>query len=121
MSKTRMMLRMRRMALVAATIAGGTAFGNSGCTNTLLSITPCGTVLAGCTAGDWATLIFPYLDLPDFRADPSCTVPAGCGANDIQPAIPGFFDNATGAVQPTNNNQSQGPGGAIGGGGGGGI
>lgn len=107
------------MAFVAATIVGGTAFANGGCMNTLLSITPCGTVLAGCSAGDWATLIYPYLDLPDFRADPSCTVPAGCGVNDIQPAIPGFFDNATGAVQPTVQG-SQGAGGALGGGGGGG-
>ncbi len=119
MKTLRRMMKVRKMALVAATVVGGTAFANGGCLNTLLSITPCGTVLSSCTAGDWANLIFPYLDLPDFRADPACTVPGGCGAGSVQPAIPGFFDNATGVVQPQNNNQSQGPGGALGGGGGG--
>ena len=111
-------MRMRRMAFVAATIVGGTAFANGGCMNTLLGITPCGTVLAGCTAADWANLIYPYLELPDFRADPACTIPSGCGAGSLQPAIPGFIDG-TGVVQPTVQG-SAGAGGALGGGGGGG-
>lgn len=119
MKTLRTMLRMRRMALVAATVVGGTAFANGGCMNTLLSVTPCGTVLAGCTAGDWANLIFPYLDLPDFRADPACTIPGGCGPGSVMPPIPGFFDNSTGVVQPTVQG-SGGAGGALGGGGGGG-
>ena len=102
--------------MLGAVVTGGTVYANSGCTNTILSLTPCGTIIAGCTAGDWANLIYPYLDLPDYQADQSCTIPGACGNNDSQPGIPGFFDNATGAVQPT----VQGSGGAGGGGGGGG-
>lgn len=120
MRTTRTMLRMRRMVLVAATVVGGTAFANSGCMNTLLSVTPCGTVLAGCTAGDWMNLIYPYLDLPDYRADQSCTIPGACGPDSAIPLVPGWFDNSEGAVQPQPS-QSQGAGGALGGGGGGGI
>jgi len=114
---------MRRVAMLSAVVAGGTMYANSGCTNTLLSLTPCGTILAGCTAGDWANLIFPYLDLPDFAADPACTVPGGCGNGSVQPGIPGFFDNGTGVVQPTQQQGGGGGGigGGIGGGGGGGI
>ena len=118
MRTSRVMLRIRKIALLGAVVAGGTVYGNSGCTNTILSLTPCGTILAGCTAGDWANLIFPYLDLPDFKADPSCTVPGGCAGGDALPALPGFFDNSTGVVQPSVQG-SGGAGGAVGGGGGG--
>ena len=117
MRTSRTMLRMRRVALVAATVVGGTAFANSGCTNTLLSLTPCGTIVAGCTAGDWANLIYPYLDLPDFDADPACTIPGACAAGSVQPGIPGFIDGSSGVVQPEES-ESQGAGGALGGGGG---
>ena len=122
MRTLRLVRRMRKMSLVGAVLASGMAFENSGCTNTLLSLTPCGTILAGCTPGDWANLIFPYLDLPDFQADPSCTIPGACGGGDALPNLPGFFDNATGVVQPTvqGSGGAGGGGGGVGGGGGGG-
>jgi hypothetical protein len=100
--------------LAAAVLAGGTMFGN-GCMNALLSITPCGTIvpLTVCTPVDQLNLVFPLLEIPDFRTDPSCTIPFGCGdrgASDLFPTIPGAFGG--GASTP--------PTGGTGGGGGGG-
>jgi len=117
MRRNVMIRRIRRIAMVATMLAGGTVLANGGCMNTLLSISPCGTILAGCTGGDWLNFIFPYLDTPDYNADPSCTIPLACGGNaggtDLFPQVPGF--GGGGSEQPQNNG-----GGGIGGGGGGG-
>jgi hypothetical protein len=81
------------LTFAAATVAGGSVFGN-GCANLAFSITPCGTIvpLTVCTPTDQLNLLFPLLQVPDYRTDPSCTIPFGCGdrgASDLFPTIPG--------------------------------
>lgn len=103
-----------KLALAAAVMGGGLLL-NNGCLNLALSITPCGTIvpLTVCTPVDQLNLIFPYLQIPDFHTDPSCTIPFGCGdqgASDLFPTIPG--GPGGGASDP--------PTGGTGGGGGGG-
>ena len=53
------------------------------------SVNLCGTVLTFCEPVDQLNLMFPYLELPDFDADPSCTIPLGCGDGDILPSLEG--------------------------------
>lgn len=69
-------------------LSGSTVFDN-GCFNAVASINVCGTILTFCTPADQINLLFPYLEVPDFDTDPSCTVPLGCGDGDIyQPPLP---------------------------------
>lgn len=114
MSRTRVYRRI--MVLSATIVAGGTVLQTGPCINTLLSITPCGTVvpLTICTPVDQLNLVFPYLRIPDFRADPSCTIPRGCGDGGVLPPIEG----GPGGDDPDDPRGSEG-GGAGGGGGGG--
>lgn len=95
-------------------LAGGTAF-NNGCFNTLASINVCGTVLTFCTPADQINALFPYLQVPDYRTDPSCTIPLGCGPGDVYTNIPPGFPGGDAPNQPTDAQ-----GGGLGGGGGGG-
>ena len=109
----------RRMVLAAATVAGGGVVLNNGCANFAYSITPCGTVVPTtiCTPTDQANLLFPYLEIPDYSSDPSCSIPRGCAGNDVLPPLPGGpGGNSTGTVQPTTGDSSGGGGGGGGGG-----
>jgi hypothetical protein len=104
---------------VSVLLAGGTVLSN-GCMNTVASINLCGTVFTFCTPGDQLSLFWPYLEIPDYEADPSCTIPMGCGGqpstgSDLFPAIPG----APGGLASEQPSDTQGSG--VGGGGGGGI
>ncbi len=114
--------KLRKLMLGAtAILAGGTVL-NNGCINTLASIPVCGTVLTFCTPADQLNLMFPLLETPDFNADPSCTIPLGCGPSDIYQNIPDGFPGGEGSVEPQNaQGGGLGQGGGGGGGGGGGI
>lgn len=93
-------------------LAGGIV---PGCMNTLANINVCGTIFTFCTPADQINLMFPYLDYPDYNADPSCTIPLGCGDGDVLPPLVG--GPGGGAPDQPQNDQ----GGGLGGGGGGGI
>lgn len=95
-------------------LATGTVF-NNGCINTLASINVCGTLFTFCTPADQINLLFPYLEVPDFDADPSCTIPLGCGDGDVFTNIPDGFPGGDAPEQPQDAQ-----GGGLGGGGGGG-
>lgn len=101
-----------RKAIMGAVVAlsGGAVFDN-GCMNTLASINVCGTVLTFCTPTDQLNLLFPYLEVPDFQTDPSCTIPLGCGDGDIYTNIPPGGPGGTAPNQPTDDT-----GGGLGGG-----
>ncbi|OWY72613.1 hypothetical protein B7486_06755 [cyanobacterium TDX16] len=99
---------------ISAVLAGGAVFDN-GCFNTLASINVCGTLLTFCTPADQINALFPYLTIPDFGTDPSCTVPFGCGTGDIYTDIPVGFPGGGAPDQPQDDQ-----GGGLGGGGGGG-
>lgn len=95
-------------------LAGGTVLGN-GCINTVASLPICGAVLTFCTPADQLNLLWPMLTTPDFAADPSCTIPGGCGtqgASDLMPPTGG--PGGTGTPSPSDTS-----GGGVGGGGGG--
>lgn len=94
-------------------LSGGTVLDN-GCMNTVASINVCGTILTFCTPADQINLLFPYLEVPDFQTDPSCTVPLGCGTGDIYTDIPPGMPGGEAPVQPSDDQ-----GGGLGGGGGG--
>lgn len=114
--------RLLRKALVgvAAMSAGGFLMAN-GCANALLSITPCGTVFTFCTPADQANLIFPFLDLPDFNVDPSCTIPYGCGDGGLFPPFVGGPGGGAPDIPTGTGGGGLGGGGGGGGGAGGGI
>jgi len=98
-------------------IAGGSLFG-SNCINTVASLPICGSVLTFCTPADQLNVLWPLLETPDFDADPSCTIPLGCGDGDLFDVPDGF----PGGDAPDDPSDDQGGGaGGAGGGGGGGI
>jgi len=68
-----------RGTLAAALLSGGMLYQN-GCLNALYSIQICGVVLPAtvCTPEDQLLLVFPFLEVPDFEIDPTCTIPFGC-------------------------------------------
>lgn len=103
---------LRRLLIASATVAGGGMVLNNGCANFAMSITPCGTVVPTtiCTPADQANLLFPYLNIPDYSSDPSCSIPRGCGAGDVLPPLPGG-PGGDDVVQPTNGNSGGGSGG----------
>ena len=76
--------RLLRKIMVSASLlmAGGTVMGN-GCVNTVASLPICGGLLAFCDSFDQINFLFPILETPDFRQDPSCTIPLGCGGGDL--------------------------------------
>ena len=94
-------------------LCGGTVFA-SGCFNALASTSVCGTILTFCTPVDQINLLFPYLEIPDYRADPSCTIPLGCGEGDVFTNIPPGLPGGDAPDQPSDDS-----GGGAGGGGGG--
>ena len=98
---------------VSAILAGGTVLDN-GCFNTLASINVCGTLLTPnvCSPVDQLNLLMPFLEVPDFRADPSCTIPLGCDG-------PFGDDLNLGGSAPEDPQDDTG-GGGVGGGGAGG-
>ncbi|MCK6457914.1 MAG: hypothetical protein L6Q92_15470 [Phycisphaerae bacterium] len=102
----------RKVALLAAAVSVGSMF-NGNCMNLALSITPCGTIfpLTVCTPVDQVNLLFPLLEIPDFRTDPSCTIPLGCDTSDVLPPL----------VGGPGGGPSDPPTGGTGGGGGGGT
>ena len=101
---------------VSVLLAGGTVLSN-GCMNTVASINLCGTVFTFCTPGDQLSLFWPYLEIPDYQADPSCTIPMGCDGSDLFPSIPGAPGSGGASSAPPSDTQ----GGGLGGGGGGGV
>lgn len=102
---------------VTAALAGGTVL-QSNCANALYSLPICGGVLTFCTPSDQLNFLFPLLQTPDFRADPSCSIPLGCGDDDIYNIPDGYAGpGGDGANQPTDD-QSGGASGGTGGGGG---
>lgn len=105
-----------RKSIVVALLSGGLLYQN-GCLNALLSIQVCGVILPPtiCTPTDQLLLTFPFLEVPDFRADPTCTIPNGCFTRDD--VTDGSFPFGGGPPVPPQNNT----GGGGGGGGGGGI
>lgn len=102
--------------------AGGSLFANN-CINMAASLPICGGLLTFCSPVDQINLLWPLLETPDFSADPSCTIPLGCGDGDEN-----FFPDAPaglpGGGLPDNPEDDQGGGlgggGGAGGGGGGG-
>ncbi len=78
----------KAMLSAAVVLAGGSVLG-SGCINTLASINLCGTVFTFCTPVDQLNLLYPLLEVPDYDADPSCTIPLGCGDSDVLPPLEG--------------------------------
>ena len=82
-----------------------------GCINTLASINLCGTVLTFCTPADQLNLFFPYLSIPDYKSDPSCTIPLGCGPSDVYQNIPAGFPGGGSVNQPTNGQTGSSSGG----------
>lgn len=115
--------RLLRKIILSATfaMAGGTVMAN-GCVNTLASLPICGAVLTFCDSFDQINLLFPYLETPDFRADPSCTIPLGCGAGDVltvpQNPDPNGPEFPGGGPPDQPADESDPPGGNTGGGGG---
>lgn len=105
-----------KKALLGASVllAGGTVLSN-GCMNTLASINVCGTVFTFCTPGDQLSLLWPYLEIPDYQTDPSCTIPMGCDGSDLFPSIPGAPGG--GASEQPSGGGGTGGGGTGGGGG----
>lgn len=106
----------RKLVVLGAIVAGGSLYAGA-CINTLASLPICGGLLTFCTPADQINVLFPYLDTPDFNADPSCTIPLGCGDGDL--FNPGGFPGGD-APDPPQDAQT-GTGGGGGGGGGGGI
>lgn len=80
---------LKKMILSAGMVFGGGTVLAGGCINTLASINLCGTVLTFCTPVDQINALFPLLEVPDFNADPSCTIPLGCGDGGILPPLEG--------------------------------
>jgi hypothetical protein len=78
----------KSLLFASALLASGTVFSN-GCTSTIASLPLCGSVFDFCAPGDQLSLFWPYLEVPDYQADPSCTIPMGCGNSDLFPSIPG--------------------------------
>ena len=75
----------RKMILAALAATAGCVYA-SGCMQTAaLSLNPCGTLFAFCTADDWLRAIDPLVTYPDFELDPSCTMPYQCGDYPIAP------------------------------------
>lgn len=106
--------RIHRIVLtVSSILAGGTVLDN-GCFNTLASINVCGTLLTFCTPSDQINALYPYLTVPDYSIDQSCTLPMGCGAGDMYTNIPPGIPGGDAPEEPSDNQ-----GGGTGGGGGG--
>ena len=107
---------------VSILLAGGTVLSN-GCINTLASLPICGGILTFCTPSDQLNLLYPMLEIPDFNADPSCTIPLGCGGRGSSdlfgPVDPNNPDAGPGGG--ASDPPSDATGGGLGGGGGGGV
>ena len=91
-------------------LSGSTVFDN-GCFNTLASVNVCGTILTFCTPADQINLLFPYLEVPDFDTDPSCTIPLGCGDGDVYTNIPPGLPGGDAPDQPSDDSGGAGGGG----------
>jgi hypothetical protein len=98
-------LKLRKALFTAAVILGGGTVMDTSCINALASVNVCGTVLTFCTPADQLNLFFPYLTIPDYSTDPSCTIPLGCGASDVYTNIPPGFPGG-GSVNPPTNGQT---------------
>lgn len=112
-------MRIKKTLLTMTVMLGGGTVMADGCINTLASINLCGTVLTFCTPADQLNLFLPYLELPDFNADPSCTIPLGCGTSDIYQNIPAGFPGGGNVIQPSNSQTGSTSSGGGGGGSGG--
>ncbi len=114
--------RLLRKIMVSASLlmAGGTVMGN-GCVNTLASLPICGGLLTFCDSFDQINPLFPLLETPNVQADPSCTIPLGCGGGDLYtiPQNPNpngpQFPGGDAPDQPVDDSDE--PGGTAGGGG----
>jgi hypothetical protein len=109
--------RIKKALLSLSVMLGGGTVMADGCLNTLASINLCGTVLTFCTPADQLNLFLPYLTLPDFNTDPSCTIPLGCGSGDLYTNIPAGFPGGQPPSEPTNSQSGVGGGGGGAGGG----
>ena len=108
-------LKMKKALLTLSIVLGGGTVMADGCLNTLASVNVCGTVLTFCTPADQLNLFLPYLDIPDYKADPSCTIPLGCGIGDLYTEIPAGFPGGTAPQTPTNGQTGTSGGGTSGG------
>ena len=109
----RIKLMKRTLLSTVAILAGGTVLSN-GCMNAVASLPICGGILTYCTPADQLALFYPVLEIPDYQADPSCTIPLSCGGSDLF--------TGTGFVSPFGGSESEEPeddqGGGLGTGGG---
>ncbi len=110
----------KSMAGLTVMLAGGTLFAD-GCLNTVASLPICGGLLTFCTPTDQLLLFFPVLEVPDFEADPGCTIPGVCGDAGSFEAPGDFFPGGEPPEEPEDEGDGQGGGFGGGGGGGGGI
>jgi len=113
--------KMKRLATMASLCVAGGTLMQGNCANALFSLPICGGILTFCTPNDQLNVLFPLLTTPDFDADPTCTIPLGCGGNNN--AGGQFFDptgeNPPGGGAPEEPmDESDGIGGGAGGGGG---
>ncbi len=106
----------KSMAGLTVLLAGGTMFSD-GCLNTVASLPICGGLLTFCTPGDQLLLFYPVLEVPDYDADPGCTIPGTCGDAGSFEGPDNFFPG--GGVPDEPEDEDTGGGGAGGGGGGG--
>lgn len=108
----------RKLVGLGLLAAGSSLFANN-CINFAASLPICGGVLTFCSPADQINLLWPLLQTPDFNADPSCTIPLGCGDGDLFDVPPGF-PGGDAPAQPSDGQGGIGGGGGAGGGGGGG-
>ena len=116
--------KMKRLATMASLCVAGGTLMQGNCFNAVASLPICGGILTFCTPNDQLNVLFPLLTTPDFDADPTCTIPLGCGGMNTGGGQ--FFDpegtRPPGGQQPEEpQDESHGIVGGAGGGGGGGI
>lgn len=95
-------LRLKKSLLALTIMLGGGTMMAGSCIDTLASVNVCGTVLTFCTPADQLNLFLPYLTIPDYKTDPSCTIPLGCGTSDLYTNIPAGFPGGGNVNQPSN-------------------
>jgi hypothetical protein len=110
----RQRLLSKALVSMSAVLAGGMVLGD-GCMSTLATTNLCGTVFPWCTPADQLNLMWPILDIPDYSADPSCTIPLGCGSGDLfygeGDHIPDNFPGGDEPVDPEDDQTGTGGGG----------
>ncbi len=104
-------MHFKKIILTASILATSTIFG---CIISLSSVNLCGTVFTFCSPADQLNIFYPYLEVPDYNVDPTCTIPYGCDNG----FIGGLEGGPGGGVSTEPANSSDPVGGVTGGGGG---